>query len=101
MKNMQKSDILNSKIWEAYASGSISPEVMAKITGMPLSTTSGSTGTGDTSQRKSSETQGNSKKTTSKPNGAAINYSASGFKNKSLDPNTYANVDEWAKKFKN
>lgn len=35
MKNMLKSDILNSKIWEAYSAGVISPETMEKLTGIP------------------------------------------------------------------
>lgn len=31
MKNMQKSDILNSEIWKAYSSGILSPEQMSKF----------------------------------------------------------------------
>lgn len=105
MKNMQKSDILNSKIWEAYSAGVISPEVMERITGMPASKSKKSsvndqsaTSTQENKQQRSSA-EGSGEKTVKSRRGN-LNYSASGIKNKSLDPNTYINIDEWAKKFK-
>lgn len=105
MKNMQKSDILNSKIWEAYSAGAISPEVMERITGMPASKSKNTS----VSEQPATSTQKNQpqrssaegqRKKAAKPKRGNLNYSASGIKNKSLDPNTYINIDEWAKKFK-
>ena len=103
MKNMLKSDILNSKIWEAYSAGAISPEVMEKITGMPSQKQKTGAATTTSTSTKTQTAVGvvKEKKGTVKPKRGNINYSASGFKNKSMDPNSYVNIDEWLKKLRN
>ena len=102
MKNMLKSDILNSKIWEAYSAGVISPEVMERITGMPSQKqkTDAATTTGPSTKTQTTTGVVKEKKGTANPKRGNINYSASGFKNKSMDPNSYVNIDEWLKKIK-